>query len=275
MGDFELFGVAWFAMFCAAVSLSLLGIFVVARNHMMSAIAAGQSAACGAAMSMFLIGLFAGNHVHGDPRIYIGAICGGLLGTALSWTASSERAAWLFAAAGVGTMLLIAQSPYGMHDILALQHSNALLAQSLEAYLFCMLCLLVIICLCIWHRPLRLLVIDPNHAHVTGIATRKWQRLLGLSIGLLLSLAVNAFGLLYAFSCLILPCLIAAKLSPSFWPLFILSPLIAGISIIVGILIGHSQDLPPGQSASAVLAIAYPIAAGFGNLLRRYTVPAE
>ena len=254
-------------------SLAILGIFVVARNHMMSAIAAGQAAACGAAMSMFLIGLFDGSHVHGDPRIYLGAIFGGLIGTALSWTASTERAAWLFAASGVGTVLLISQSPYGMHDILALQHSNALLAQSLEAYLFCIFLILTIACIAIWHRPLRLLVIDPDHAAVSGINTKIWQLILGAGIGLLLSLAVNAFGLIYAFSCLILPCLVAAQLSPSFWPLFIISPIIAGISVIIGISIGHSCDLPPGQSTTATLAAAYPIAHAIGYIISRLSAP--
>ncbi len=267
--DFQLFGTAWLAMLLAAIPLACVGIFVVARGHILLAVAASQSAACGAACAMFVIGYGSNGHTHGDLRIHAGAIAGGLLGTALSWSGAQERAAWLFVAAGAGTILLVANSPYGMHDVLALQHSHALVAGTFEAITFFILMVAVTIILLRWHRPLRLLVIDPAHAKRCGIHTRHWHLALGAVIGLVLSLGVSVFGLLYTFSCLILPALIGGRLIRTFWPLLLVAPIIAILGVASGIIIGHSADLAPGQSSAAMLAVLYPFAA----LVGRYVYP--
>ena len=49
MDTWSLFGVAWLAVVAASVSLAVPGIMVVARGQIMLALAAGQSAAGGAA----------------------------------------------------------------------------------------------------------------------------------------------------------------------------------------------------------------------------------
>ena len=73
MESIALFGTAWATLIMGAIALSFPGIIVVARQQTILAIAAGQSAACGAAAAMFLIGFFGGAHIHGDVRIHFGA----------------------------------------------------------------------------------------------------------------------------------------------------------------------------------------------------------
>jgi len=264
--DLALFGTAWATMLVAAVALSWPGILVVARGQVVLAIAAAQAAACGAAAAMTLIGLSGGGHVHGDARIHLGALVGGLLGTAIAWGGSAERAGWLFAAGSAGSVLLVAHSPYGTHDILALQHSNALSAGALELIGFAIVAVGIGIALALRHRELRLLAVDPAHARACGLAVGRWNLCIGLALGILISLAVSTLGLLYTFGCLVLPTLIAARLTARLWPLLLLAPLVALLGAGGGILLGHRWDLPPGQAAIAVLAAAFPLAVIVGLL---------
>ncbi len=260
----ELFGIAWLTLIIAAIPLSLLGILVVARNQVILAIAASQSAACGAALAMLLIGALGGGHIHGDLRIHLGAMLGGLIGTAIAWTGTHERAAWLFAAAGAGTILFISHSPYGMHDVLALQHSNAMIATTRDVVLFALITITLLFFLKRWNTELRLLAIDPIHAHSCGMDVSRWNLVLGAIIGLVLSLAVSVFGLLYAFACLILPSLIGGSLIKSFKSLLWLAPVISIGATILGIVLGHTFDIAPGQSITALLAFVYPLACVIG-----------
>lgn len=260
MSDLELFGVAWAALLMAAASLSWPGIVIVARGQVMLAIAASQMAACGAAAAMFLIGLTSGEHLHGDLRIHAGALFGGLIGTAIAWQGSPERAGWLFAASSAATLILVADSPYGMHDIVILQHSNALTANALELSLFSGTAVTSVLAVCCYHRTLRLLAIDPDHASRCGIPLRTWNIILGTWLGIVLSLAVSSFGLLFTFTCLIAPALAAARLSPTLWPLFFLTPLLALFGSLGGIYLGHAYDLPTGQTAAGFICSLLPIA---------------
>lgn len=261
----ELFGIAWLTLLVASVPLSLLGIMVVARGQIILAIAASQSAACGAAFAMLLIGMLGGGHVHGDLRIHLGAMAGGLLGTAVAWTGSHERAAWLFTAAGAGTIIFIAHSPYGMHDVLALQHSSALTATGADALLFSVIMFIMIGLLLRWHLELRLLAIDQVHAQCSGMQVSRWNLLVGAIIGLVLSLAVSVFGLLYAFSCLVMPAITGGLLIRSFGALLWLAPIIGITATVSGIALAHAYDFPPGQSISALLALLYVVAVCLGG----------
>jgi ABC-type Mn2+/Zn2+ transport system permease subunit len=269
LDDLDLFGAAWLAMLLAGVALAWPGILIVARGQSFLAVAASQTAACGAAGGMALIGLSGGGHLHGDARIHLGALLGGLLGTAFGWRGSSERAAWLFALGSAGSLLLVAHSPYGMHDTLALQSSNVLGAGAPEAIFFGVASVLSVAALVLTPRELRLLATDPGHAALCGLRTTAWCVALGCWIGLLLSLGVSSLGLLYTFGCLVLPTLIARQLFRQLWPLFLAAPLIALGAGILGIGVGHAGDLPPGQTTVGVLVALLPLAFAGGWIRRR------
>ena len=265
----DLFGVAWATMLLAAIALAWPGVLVVARGQIVLAIAAAQAAACGAAAAMALIGWMGGGHVHGDGRIHLGALLGGLVATALAWRGPVERSGWLFAAGSAGSVLLVAHSPYGMHDILALQHSNALGAGPLEVVGFLVAVGVMAVTVGRFHRELRLLAVDPAQARACGLAVGRWNLLIGAALGVLISVSVSSLGLLYSFGCLVLPTLVAARLTTAMWPLLILAPAIAVSGAVGGIVVGHAWDLPPGQSSVAVLVALYPLAMVAGWLLAR------
>jgi len=252
---FELFGPAWIALVFAAVALSWPGVLVVARGQAMVAIAAAECAAAGAAAAMAVIGWLGEGHLHGDWRIHAGAVLGGVLGTAAAWRAGSERAAWLFAAAGAASLLLLARSPYGMHDLQAIQSSNALLAGPFEAIAFGLLALGGAIVVALHHRELRLLAVDPEHARACGLRPRTWQLVIGGWLGLVLSLAVSVQGVLVAVAFLIAPSLVAGALARALWPVLVIAPLLALAAAIGGIAIAHGAA-GSGGGGAGVCAVA-------------------
>jgi len=210
-------------------------VLVVARGQAMVAIAAAQCAAAGAALAMATIGWLGGGHLHGDWRIHAGALLGGVLGTAAAWRAGTERAAWLFAAAGAASLLLLAHSPYGMHDLQAIQSSSALLAGPIEAIAFAVLAVGGAILTGLRHRELRLLAVDPAHARACGMHPLRWQLLIGGWLGLSLSLTVSVQGLLVAVAFLIVPALVAGAACRALWPVLLLAPLVALAAAVGGI----------------------------------------
>ena len=269
MSEWDLFGFAWVAMALAALVAAAPGAVVVARGQIMLAVAASQSAACGAACAMFLIGLTGSDHVHGDLRIHMGALVGGLAGTGLAWSVNQERVAWIFAAASAGTVLFVADSPYGMHDILALQHSNALLAGFGECIIFVLLLLITAVLLSVFHRPIRLIAIDPAHAKRCGLRVRRWELCIGCWLGIIISIAVSTFGLLATFGWLLLPTIMAMSLVRNMWALFLVAPLCSLVVTVAAIIAGHQMDIPPGQTVVALLAIACVIVFVISKIARQ------
>ena len=251
--EWSLFAIPYATLALAATVLAASGFMVVGRGHIMLALATSQSAAAGAATVMFVIGVFAGEHLHNDWRIHLGAVGGGLLCTALAWNGRHEHSALIFASASVVAVLCVAHSPYGMHDLLALQHSSALTA-GLGSLWFFIVATAAMIVMQWWQHPtLRLLALDPQHASRCGINRRRWDIGIGMCLGVLLSMAVSTFGSLFTFVAILAPILALSGLVRSLATLLIVVPFMALICALFGIVLGHVYDVPPGQSVAAVM----------------------
>lgn len=257
----SLFWTAWVTMTLAGIALAMPGIIIIGRGQVMLAVGAAQSAVCGAAVAMWLIGVVGGGHVHGDPRIYLGALLGGLLGTAFAWNGSSERTAWLFAVGSAASVLLIANSPYGMHDLMALQHSNALVAGLPDVVFFACIALTVVVLAFRFHREIRLLAIDPEHARACGVSLKLWNGVLGVGLGVVMSMAVSSLGLLFTFGCLVLPAMVTSLLCRHAWMLLVVTPVVAVGCVVAGVAGGHAYDLPPSQVSVMAMAALVPVGA--------------
>ena len=263
MDNWTLFGDAWNSLGCLAIALSLPGVLVVGRGQFLLALAAGQSAASGAALAMYIVGLcgLCSAHGHSQHWIYVGAISVGTLGTIYAWRGKLERAAWLYALTSTVTILCIAESPFGLHDVLALQHSHALLAQGSEVFMSALLAIASLSLVITHHRHLRLLTLDRTHAaHCGSSATNQWEWFLSLWIGLTLSIGVSIAGLLTTFCWFLLPTMIASHLVRTTGMIFIAAPIISLCATIAGIIISTVCDVPPGQAIAGILVLAYPAA---------------
>lgn len=62
-------------------------------------------------------------------------------------------------------------------------------------------------------------------------------------------------GLLYTFGCLVLPALIAKNLCREVRPLFVVAPLVAVGTGVVGCVLAYYYDHPPAQMTVALLSV--------------------
>jgi ABC-type Mn2+/Zn2+ transport system permease subunit len=89
---------------------------------------------------------------------------------------------------------------------------------------------------------------------VLGVHVRLWNLGIATWLGLTLGLSLRASGMLYAFGCLVLPALAAKSLCRSVAPMFVVAPVVSLASGVAAFVLANHYDLPPAQTAVALLA---------------------
>jgi ABC-type Mn2+/Zn2+ transport system permease subunit len=128
------------------------------------------------------------------------------------------------------------------------------------------LLLLATVALAFARDRILLWTIDPEGARVLGVRTARWDVAVGAAIGVATGFAIHAAGLLFTFGATVLPVLVARRLGRSLAGVLLLAPLLGLGATFAGLVAGHSWDLPPGQSAVAVMALLLAGASLAGRL---------
>jgi ABC-type Mn2+/Zn2+ transport system permease subunit len=79
-------------------------------------------------------------------------------------------------------------------------------------------------------------------------------------LGICVGFAMRVSGMLYAFGCLVLPALVARRLSRESRPLFWMAPVLALAAALPGFVIAHAVDVPPAQMTVTLLCAALALA---------------
>lgn len=260
-----LFREAYLTGVLLAVSLSLTGIFLVAREQIFLGAAVAQASMLGVA-SCFTLGAWLSVDLEAwDLGFAL------LFSTAAAITtsaASSESGGrhevltgWIFLVGASGSYLLVHHSPRGTEEIQGLLFSTLIGAEPRDVWILAAATLVGLTGLLLARRPLLLAILGPRFAETVGISTRLWARSYSVWLGLLLGYSLVVSGLLFTFACLVLPALIARNLVKSLRPVFILTPTIAVIVTLGGFIVAHDADLPPGHVVTLGLAALFPLSA--------------
>jgi ABC-type Mn2+/Zn2+ transport system permease subunit len=264
----------FFAAYGTALALALLlpwlGVLLVLRQRVFTAAAVAQSAAFGFAVGLYFgIGDDHSGHGHDGPLLLLlGASFGvfaGMFSMQRLRTAAAGLESWsavLFLLGSSGSMLLLSNSPHGMQDIQRLQLSSLLGATPLDLAIAVALLAATLVA-GIWCGPRILLVAsDEGVAQVLGLPVRAWRTTLGVFIGLCLSFAIHATGLLFAFGCTVLPVLFVREVAPSLRAVLWLAPSVSVATVGLALWLAQLEglDLPPGQTAVAVQAAVVALA---------------
>jgi ABC-type Mn2+/Zn2+ transport system permease subunit len=90
-----------------------------------------------------------------------------------------------------------------------------------------------------------------------------WNLMTAAWLGLAIGLSIRASGMLYTFGCLVLPALVAKNLCQQVRTMFFVSPAVAVGTGVIGFVLAHHYDYPPGQMTVALLCfllmIAWPL----------------
>lgn len=260
--SWALFHDAYLAGWLIGVLLSLVGVFVVARDQIFIGAAVSQASLFGIAVGIWS-GTLLGAGGWWDSELFH-AVMGGLFAVLAAFV--TARAAhrggretpeavtgWVFLVATSGSILLMSHNPLGMEEVNRLLSSTIIGAHRQDVWVFFGLTALTGLVLSLKYRSVVLIALEPDMARVAGLRVGLWNGLLSAWLGIVIGFAIHVSGVVYAFASLVLPALIAKNLGRTARSLFFLAPCISlGTGVLAFVLANH-YDFPPGQTAAACL----------------------
>lgn len=139
-----------------------------------------------------------------------------------------------------------------------------------DLYLLLGLAALVLIPHIICRKQLVLTAFDPDTALSQGLAARRWDALLLLTIGLVIGVCMRQAGTLFVFASLIVPPLAALQVFRSIRGVWIASLLVAFLGVWVGMEGSLKFDLPASPAVILSYGILFVLASALGWLRRLF-----
>ena len=260
-----------------AVTLSLTGVLVVARNQIFTGAAISAASTLGIALALVLAQYstvhhhtpdddHATNWYHSDSfkttMAVISAVAASLIvvGRGRSRNAYEARIGWIFLVSTVGANLLVAKSPHSLEEIHRVHYSSILGAAQSENVLLALVAMVTLLVLAATWRGQLLLATDPEMASSSGMRASLWQWIYAIWLAICIGLAIRFSGLLYTFGMLVLPALIARSCCHTMRAVLIASPIVAlGATLLVFVpelIPGWSTGYPSEQLAVFLLGVA-------------------
>jgi len=264
LASWDLFHQTYLAGWLIALLLSLVGVFVVARDQIFIGIAISQASTLGIAIGM---GVGSWLHLHDvawlssdgflSGMAVVFAILAALL-TARRGEAGGESheaiTGWVFLLSASLSILLVAHSPHGLDEIQRLLSSSLIGATTRDVWTFAGLAGCTILALGIAHRRLLLFAMDAPMAAAVGMRVSWWAAGAAIWLGLVIGLSMRVSGMLYTFGILVLPALVAKNMCREVRIIFLISPVIALSVSAIGFVLANHYDYPPAQMTVALLS---------------------
>ena len=109
-------------------------------------------------------------------------------------------------------------------------------------------------------NKLTLIAVARNLAQARGVPVAKYEYLLIVLLGLVVSLSVRAMGILMVNALLVVPAATARHVARSFAGLFWVSVAVALVSGLAGLFAGDALELPPAPAIVSVSVILFALA---------------
>jgi zinc transport system permease protein len=255
-----------------AMVLSLVGVLVVARDHIFIGAAVSQASTLGIALALWVAsGAMAEAFVWLDSEVFLAGmavLCSVLaaLLTARGGDPGKESheamTGWVYLTSASVSILVVSHSPHGLEEIHRLLSSSIIGVTVGDVWTFGTLAAVTAVGLAVAHQRLLLWAIDPAMAAAVGLRVRCWAVLHAAWLGLVVGLSIRASGLLYTFGCLVLPALVAKNVCREVRPMFLVAPVVAVGTAAVAFVLAHAYDDPPAQMTVALLGLVLVVAWG-------------
>lgn len=264
LASWDLFQQTYLSGWLIALLLSLVGVFVVARDQIFIGIAVSQASTLGIALGMGVgswlelhevAWLDSDGYLSGMAVVF--AILAALLTGRRSEVGGESHEAitgWVFLLSASLSILLVAHSPHGLDEIQRLLSSSLIGATTGDVWTFAVLNVFTIIVLGSAHRRLLLFSMDPPMAAALGMRVSWWAAGAAIWLGLVIGLSMRVSGMLYTFGLLVLPALVAKNLCREVRVIFLISPVIALSVSAIGFVLANHYDYPPAQMTVALLS---------------------
>ena len=266
IASWPLFHNSYLAGALIGVVLSLIGVFVVARDQIFLGAAVSQASTLGVALALGLAAWLPGPPrpwLESDVFLSIVAVAFSVA-AALVTGRSGERGresheavtGWVFLISAAASVLVVAHSPHGLEEVQRLLASSILGAERHEVVEYGILAAVVGLGIVAFRRRLLLLAMDPAMAAAVGMRPAVWSGITFAGLGLVVGLSIRTSGMLFAFGCLVLPALAAKNLCREVQPMWIVSPVVVLVAAGAGFVVANHYDFPPAQMTVALLGLA-------------------
>lgn len=283
LASWDLFGTTYLVGLLVAAVLSLVGVWIVARDHIFLGAAVAQASTLGVALALWLGGSAAAARIHFLETDAAPTALAVLASVATAWLAArvgegrseSHEAVtgWVFLLAGSVPVLMLARSPHGLEEIQRLLFSTLLSASQADLARFLLLGAGTVAASIVARERLLLFTLDPDMAVAVGMRSRTWSSAVAVWLGLAVGLSIRSAGTLYTFGCLVLPPLIAKNLCREVRPMLWVAPALAVGAALAGFVLANGLDFPPAHTTVGLLSAGLPLAWAWRALVRR--PPAE
>lgn len=262
--SWSLFSRTYTSALLIGLSLSLIGVVVVARGNVFVAAAVAQASMLGVALSLFF--------KMGQP-VLAAVICS--VGASLlvarkhkegGNSTSEEMTGWIFLASGSLSVLLLAKMPFGLKEIQSLFSSSIVGAGSADIAVFGVLVAVLVVFLMLRMRRLTLYLSDPVMAAAVGANIFLWSIAIASTLGLTTGLAIRSSGMLFTFGCMVLPAQMAKNLCRDIPGMFMVAPMMALLCVLLGLVFGNYYDLPPAQTVVALMSVVLLVSWGLRSM---------
>jgi ABC-type Mn2+/Zn2+ transport system permease subunit len=244
--------IALAASLMAGTALALIGVFILANRVSFSGLAVSQLAALGTVIGACFNFHF-GNYGFAIACVGIGMI----LLSQISKTQRVPKEAWVASLYILGSalaVLILSKAPRGEADTLSVFFGNVLSLGMSEIWESLFILLLSCLILAVWFHRWIWISFDPLSVEVSKIKVGRWNFLFYSLFTLAMTVSIHIFGVLLAFTYLLLPAAIGMMLTKRLHQLFIFIPIFTGIVTFLGFYFSFRLDFPTGPFIASVLA---------------------
>ena len=277
--SWELFGTVYLTSWLIAVSLSLIGVLVVAKDQIFIGAAVSQASALGVALAMWAVTLSGAAGIDDawlerlpTAMAVTFSLLAALLTARLGGGQGETREAvtgWVYLISASLSVLVVSRSPHGLEEIRRLASSSLIGATEADQWLFAGLAASSALLLCSFHRRILLLTVDPPMAAAAGVRVNLWTIAIAAWLGVSVGLSLRVSGMLYTFACLVLPALVAKNVCRRMRSMFFVSPAVALLAAVAGSVLANYYDYPPAQLIAALLSLVLVLAWACRRALRQ------
>lgn len=246
---FPLFKESLIASLLAGNAIALLGLFILMRRISFSGLAVSQLAALGGVLAV-LVGL-----THSFWLALLVVLAGLLLMSQTPAKKSLPQEAWVACLYVLGAgmaVVLLSKAPHGESHTLNTFFGNVLTLGNLEIIESAFLLIATLVFLFLWLFRYIWISFDPTSAEVAGIKLKFYNVVFFGLFSVAMTLGIHIFGVLLAFTYLILPATLGLLATRGLKSLLVTIPLFTTILTLLGFHLSFQWDIPTGPFLSCL-----------------------
>jgi ABC-type Mn2+/Zn2+ transport system permease subunit len=256
------------AAMLVGASCAVTGVFIILRHIVFVSMVLAQMAILGLAIAMFM--------QWSETAEFLAAFGATLLGVIYLAVFQNERKSPPDALLGMGfaachslSLLLLAKSSQGLEEVRHLMSGNLLSVTTAEVKILVIATIFMFLVHVLGHRSFVFICADPEFARVAGWKVKAWELLFFISLGLVISVALQMTGIFYVFSCLVFPAMIGLQLAHEFALIQCFSVGVALITGFLGVWASFAYDFPTSETVMVCQVVLYLAVLLFRTVLTR------